>query len=55
MNKIFDNPQQNAATKMQKDFQSEQAKKSFDDWYNTLPKWSEEEMQREAQDHLNED
>ncbi len=54
MKNIFDNSQQTAASKMQQDLQSEQTKKTFDMWYDTLPRWTEEEMQREAEDHLNE-
>ncbi len=44
----------NAASKIQQIIHSEKARKAFDDWYTILPKWSEEEAQREAQDHLNE-
>lgn len=52
---IFDNTQQKGLSEMNQQIESEKALKSFDDWYKTLPKWTEEEMQREAEDHINED
>lgn len=52
MNQIFNNPQQNGLSAMN---ESEQTLAAFDKWYNTLPKWSEEEMLREAEDQINED
>lgn len=47
-NKIFDNPQQDAATKLQGII----AKEEFEKWYQTLPRWSIEEMDREHIDNL---
>lgn len=55
MDKIFNNTYQKAASVMQDKYGSQKTKQDFDDWYKSLPKWTEEEIKQEMLDHLRSD